>query len=1169
MCLKTHYIKTRKTKMSEELLMLNGGIQTVMPTTAIATPQIVYLDFDGAETSYYNRDLNITIDNVTVYDSQFGDDDISAIVTSLNEHFDDVVFTSSMPAEGEFSTIYIGVTSAFDEYGDFLGLAETIDSGNQIHDDNAFVLLDSSASAELVVSVIAHETEHIVHGMEHGGNNLEQYAAIIRVSNGVTSSGLVISGGSLFISSGGTANDTTMISGGTMHISSFGTANNTTLNGFNYSYCVLIVHSDGTANSTTVNANAYVSVFNGGTANSTTMNAGWMTVYSGGTAMDIIENGGNVNVMDGATVTFVPNVIQGESFTSKSLTVHSGTTANNTIVNHDASMRVYSGGVANNTSVNRYGHLTVFSGGTANGTIVKGGSTSEVNSIYSSGYLTVSSGGTANATILNSGGYLYVSSGGTANATIVNNGGYLYVSIGGTANSTIVNQYGHLTVSSSGKANETIVNNGGYLYVFSGGTASILYSPWNRGTIGSEDGACITYLDRDVAIYYGNYSAGVISYANSMNSVEVTSGNSLLIYDGGIVSDVTVNSRGYLYLSSGGLLCGNIIISSGGIVNAISGGIIDFTVAEQTAASSPLINSYANISGATNATYTLTISASQATNLYTLAGYANSFNATVSVNLLEDNTSRDIGTISVGGKLFDNRKFYRLLLDSDNTLKLDIRSCTINPVAGASGSFDEAVTEDAPILLDSTNPIYNYTDGLNATLPLEVIGTSADTTTLAGGNLYLGGNNASFCDLTLNGQFFGGVSRSSGGTFIGDVDITLSNVVITNGKRIYGGAEASSSAVVVMGGINLDMENVNGGNARIFGAGKVADKAILVTGDIDITVSCAEDGSFSNLFAGADVVTGFTGTIVCGDVNTTINSGTFTYCGNGSQLRGGGSIQNDSTLTINGGTFNHFVYAGAFSAGGTATVDGNSTLVINAGTFTTHVFGGCGTPGTDEGVQFSAKTLVSGNANVRVNATSNTIEFKANIYAGSMGHGNIGGGTSMTFTGHGSNLLFATNSYITGNSQKYRGSVQYVGGDQTLEFNGFTGDFGANINNGFSRLTLSNSSVSFTGETQVVLNSIAKWEMEVCSADAELTLGKGKNSFKGDTLNLTIADGVTPDDDGWDVIAGTADTLTGWNMFSSVTLDGETATYANGEWSSDNYRLFKEGNTLKLATIVA
>ena len=163
--------------MSEEsqiLVASSSGIQTV---PQLAAPQLVYLDFDGAETSYVNCDLDIAIDNIVVEDSGFDSETISLIVATLNEQFgDDIVFTADIPVSDEYSTIYIGVTSAFEEYGDFLGLAETIDSGNQIHDDNAFVMLNSTASLDLVTSVITHETEHLVGTLDHGGNGMERYA---------------------------------------------------------------------------------------------------------------------------------------------------------------------------------------------------------------------------------------------------------------------------------------------------------------------------------------------------------------------------------------------------------------------------------------------------------------------------------------------------------------------------------------------------------------------------------------------------------------------------------------------------------------------------------------------------------------------------------------------------------------------------------------------------------------------------------------------------------------------------------------------------------------------------------------------------------------------------------------------------------------------------------
>ncbi len=183
---------------------MDSGIQTVIPQAAIASPQTIYLDFDGANASYYNRALGIYIDNVAVEDSGFDSATISVIVDALNGQFgNDVLFTSELPSEGDFSTIYIGVTSAFDEYGSFYGLAETIDSGNQIRDDNAFVLLDSSASAELVVSVIAHEAGHIVSGYDHYGEGLDRYAADTSyINNGEVSSGIVVAANELYVNSG-------------------------------------------------------------------------------------------------------------------------------------------------------------------------------------------------------------------------------------------------------------------------------------------------------------------------------------------------------------------------------------------------------------------------------------------------------------------------------------------------------------------------------------------------------------------------------------------------------------------------------------------------------------------------------------------------------------------------------------------------------------------------------------------------------------------------------------------------------------------------------------------------------------------------------------------------------------------------------------------------------
>ena len=723
--------------------------------------------------------------------------------------------------------------------------------------------------------------------------------------------------------------------------------------------------------------------------------------------------------------------------------------------------------------------------------------------------VTINSGGTrkfygitANSTIVNSGGTMIIQ-GGVANYTIVNSGGEMYIS-NGVMNSSAA-------VSNGGVANYTTVSSSGRMYVSSGGTA--------------------------------NYTT--------------VSGGKMYVSDGGVASNTIINANGDMYLKGDAVHCGSLIIMQDGGVFIYSGSVIDFTVTAQTNNTVALINYFDRIRNAANAAFTLTVNADQAVGLYALAGYAGNFDSTITVKTEQE----DIGKLTLRNALAVGDNLFKLLLDDSETLTLQIKAPDIvtNSSAGGEGSFDATIASGDAILLQSSTSAYNYTDGLTATHPLDVVGNNATTTTLAGGCLYLDGNAASFSKLTLDGNVFGGADGAT--TEQDDAELSFSGVVFADTDRIYGGADVSGNDTAILGDITLSMDDVNGSSARVFGAGRVAGNANLAVGDIDIAVSCAEGGSLLNIFAGADVLSVFSGSITCDAVTTVIGGGEFTYCGNGSQLRGGTSSQKDSTLTVNGGTFKHYVYAGAFSMGGQATVNGDTLLTINGGTFNSHVFGGCGANDSANG----AFTFVSGTAGVVVNAADDTVTFNGNLYAGSMGYGQINNGTCLTFTGAGENLSFASNSYVTGNSQMAKGAAQYVlDGDRTLAFDGFSGDFGANINNGFTRLAASGSNVAFTGNC-VALGSISKWEIEAGSATAELTLDNAKNSFKGDTLTLTLAANAEPDSGGWDVITGTDTALQGWQSLASVTICGDAATYADGEWRTDSHRLFKDGNALRLA----
>ena len=231
------------------------------------------------------------------------------------------------------------------------------------------------------------------------------------ISSGESSNGIILENDNMTVLDGGIANSTTLRYG-SMYVSSDGVVNNTEVNfsglleasfgGIANSTTInfpgsMYVSSGGIANDTTVNSGGRFVIFNGGTANRTTVNfGGRLYVSSGGTATNIRENGGYIEVYDYTNISFVPNSFSGLILSRFSATVHSGTTANSTMVTGGA-LYVSSGGTVNNTMLFSGGKLCVSSGGTANNTTV--------NYICS---LFLHNGGTANNVIVSAGGSVSV-----------------------------------------------------------------------------------------------------------------------------------------------------------------------------------------------------------------------------------------------------------------------------------------------------------------------------------------------------------------------------------------------------------------------------------------------------------------------------------------------------------------------------------------------------------------------------------------------------------------------------------------------------------------------------------------------------------------------------------------------------------------------------------------
>ena len=152
--------------------MQNGGVQHV-PQIVV---QYIYLDFDG-ELTCYNGEI-LSLDHVEVQHSNLTKERITDIVAELNAKYaaQNVIFVTERPTIAEYSTIYIGKTDAFNTYGNFTGLAETIDEGNATRTDNAFVMLDATATNLEIINTISHEADHLLGTLNHGGEDLNAYA---------------------------------------------------------------------------------------------------------------------------------------------------------------------------------------------------------------------------------------------------------------------------------------------------------------------------------------------------------------------------------------------------------------------------------------------------------------------------------------------------------------------------------------------------------------------------------------------------------------------------------------------------------------------------------------------------------------------------------------------------------------------------------------------------------------------------------------------------------------------------------------------------------------------------------------------------------------------------------------------------------------------------------
>ncbi len=565
---------------------LEGGLQYV---PAIVLAQIIYLDFDGELTRYEGEIL--TLDNVEVQDALLTAERINNIVSQLNERYASkgIQFVTQRPVGQEYSTIFVGKTDAFDQYGTFKGLAETIDEGNANKTDKAFVNLDTTATDTEIISTIAHETDHLLGTLNHGGDGLQAYADYNRydVSSGITSSGVILgSGESMYVSSCGTATSATVNYGGTLVLLNGGVVVDTIVNSggilsISAGASATGIVADSTARLNinlssetlvegTIGGNAfmcsdgYVSGFT--VANSSS----YFSLSSGvvGSALTVVSTG----ILFATEGSFIDQLT-----VSRRGSAYIWGSANNATIYSSGSMTVYSGAYVNGVSVQEYGSLIINSGGAATVTGIVGhkdsvifaditSQTRLIQGTHGDNAFTISNGSMGNGVVTF---VPLVSEGGVLNSvTIIEN---CYIGSGGSAGAITVSSEGRLTLSAGGSVSDLTLKKGARLGGFAFAEDIYVDSAVNR----IEISAGVTVGGSSLSVASG-YTVEKISafgdtarmYVDSGGVAENTVMSGGWMYASGVIRDTVVESGAFIYVYQDAVVS-NLTVSAGGIVGGM------------------------------------------------------------------------------------------------------------------------------------------------------------------------------------------------------------------------------------------------------------------------------------------------------------------------------------------------------------------------------------------------------------------------------------------------------------------------------------------------------------------------------------------------------------------------------------------------------------------------
>ena len=759
------------------------------------------------------------------------------------------------------------------------------------------------------------------------------YAMTVQVSNGGIADDVVVSGARMYIYSGGVANRGVVARTAVgINIMAGGRANYTSItaaNGF------LNVNSDGVSYYT-VGLGGVETVSKGGLSISATFTAGTLNIREG-VASDAVMNGGVMGVSAGARAVNAAinkggsavvssgglllggHVSSGGGVIVRSSGVVSGIKVLNG-TNYVATLQVSGGGIASNIVISGT-RVIVSSGGSAQGTVVnrtgvginlsKGASAR--NTVLKAGWQIIYDSAVGEHTVIKGGSETMYTGGKSISATVL--AGALNVSNGGLSLDAVVNG-GEMRVSSGGSASGAVINTNGKLIVYSTGKADVAFNPW-MGTITSNTGATVNYLDRDREIYLAE-AHGLVSRADAFEKLNVVNGGSAIAW-GGTVGSATVYAGGSMIVSGAAMLsdltvggratfssgCGasvdNVEVLSGGNVWFANHGVRRVNNLEVRSGATVTLNSGANLSigdvtilaggslainnmvaaARISGALVLDLSGAKGNNRYMV--YSSFHYVTNGSRVVR--ASEEIGNyvyklVQLGG---DNSSAYNFTLDAGgNEYKLAWGGSVINPLAKMTYTAGSAASGTGYDIRLTTAVDAAYTiAAVDTAAALATSGTAVNT-------------NDKMARWTENTTATSAVNLADGMT-TGNAWLEIDGLAFD--KALYGTAENQNFA----GAVNVKLTS---GSIRNLAAGAAKGG----------TVRAANFTMAGGTLAGAGYAGGFGN--VTDEVNTTITAGTL----------------------ASGKDF----YAGAlanYAKTGIATTVGNVSLTVKGGEFGGNLYG--------------------------------------------------------------------------------------------------------------------------------------------------------------------------------------------------------------------------------------